>query len=220
MKLHATIQRLAKNTAGRDFVVGDIHGRVIQLNKQLDQAGFNPDCDRLICTGDLIDRGNESAQALDMLDMPWFYSVLGNHEYLMLSGLKYSNSRDRMTWLNNGGNWIATSPQDRWQHWFKQIEALPLGIEVEGKDGRRYGIVHADYPHAEWSEFEYLSPEMMQRCIWSRRHFESRAEHVVNGIDVLIHGHNVTDGNELVLGNRCYIESGAYMGRDFILKEI
>ncbi|WP_430462241.1 metallophosphoesterase [Thalassolituus sp. LLYu03] len=220
MKLRPTLQRLSKNTVGQDFVVGDIHGKVAQLKQQLADANFNPATDRLICTGDLIDRGEDSPAALALLDEPWFYSVLGNHEYLMLSGLKYGNSRDRLTWLNQGGNWIASAPRERWQHWFQLLEALPLGIELEGKDGRRYGIVHADYPHAEWAEFEYLTPDMMQRCIWSRSPFEQRAQHTVNGIDLLIHGHNVTGGEEVVLGNRCYIEPGAYSGNPFILKAV
>ena len=138
----------------------------------------------------------------------------------MVSGLKYNNSRDRMTWLNNGGNWIASAPRECWDHWFKVIEAMPMGIEFEGKDDRRYGVVHADYPHSDWAEFEYLTEDMLMRCIWSRSPFESRSPHVINGIDVVIHGHNVTGGDEIMLGNRCYIEPGAYMGRDFIIKEV
>ncbi|MDK2778322.1 MAG: metallophosphoesterase [Pseudomonadota bacterium] len=219
MNLHPVIMRLPTNNKGRDFVVGDIHGYVSRLQQQLQSLGFDPQQDRLICTGDLIDRGPESPAAIALLDEPWFYSVLGNHEYLMLSGLKYSNSRDRMLWLSQGGDWITSTSPDQWQHWFSRLEALPLAIEVTARDGRRYGIVHADYPQASWQEFEYLQPDMLQKCIWSRRSFDNRSTHTVAGIDYLIHGHSVCT-EELQLGNRIYIEPGAYLGRDFIIRQI
>ena len=79
--LRPELLRLPKNESGRDFVVGDIHGYVSRLMQQLDVVGFNPLTDRVICTGDLIDRGPESADALNLLDEDWFYSVMGNHEY-------------------------------------------------------------------------------------------------------------------------------------------
>ncbi|MBS52815.1 MAG: metallophosphoesterase [Oceanospirillaceae bacterium] len=222
--LRPELLRLPKNESGRDFVVGDIHGYVSRLMQQLDVVGFNPLTDRVICTGDLIDRGPESADALNLLDEDWFYSVMGNHEYLMLSALKGKNSRDKMTWLNQGGSWIASTSPELWAHWFELLEALPLAIEVQGHDDKTYGIVHADYPHAQWSEFAYLTPEQQQKCIWSRRHFESRSPHVVNGVDYLIHGHSVIGESDrdggLQLGNRIYIEPGVYLGQDFIIRGI
>jgi len=219
MNIKASLLKLDKNTLGRDFVIGDMHGHVSQLMSQLEGLNFNPLDDRVICVGDLIDRGPESEQALDLLDEPWFFAVLGNHEYLMLSGLKYGNSRDKMLWLQHGGDWITRADRSRWAHWFEQLEALPLAIEVVGHDGKRYGIIHADYPHAHWDELEYFTPELVQKSLWSRRHFEARANHVVKGIDYLIHGHSISDG-ELLLGNRFYIEPGAYLGNDFIIKQI
>ena len=219
MILRAEIMYLAQNTTGRDFIVGDIHGYVSKLMQQLEQVNFDPQTDRVICTGDLIDRGPESAQALNLLDEEWFYSVIGNHKYMMLSALKQQNSRDKMTWLKQGGEWIASTSPEQWPHWFSLMEAMPLAIEVKGKDDLRYGIIHADYPHAQWSEFEYLTPELRLKCIWSRRNFEYRSPHVVNGVDYLVHGHNVSE-EQLQLGNRIYIEPGVYQGKDFILLEI
>ena len=100
MKLSASKSVLATNTLGRDFVVGDIHGHASKLMEQLDQLRFDIDKDRLICVGDLVDRGPESAQALALLNEPWFFSVLGNHELLMVSGLKYQNSQHKMYGCN------------------------------------------------------------------------------------------------------------------------
>lgn len=39
----------------------------------------------LFCLGDLIDGGTENEDALALLNEPWFFSILGNHEHLMLS---------------------------------------------------------------------------------------------------------------------------------------
>ena len=219
MKLSASKSVLATNTLGRDFVVGDIHGHTSKLMEQLDQLSFDIDKDRLICVGDLVDRGPESAQALALLNEPWFFSVLGNHELLMVSGLKYQNSQHKMLWLQHGGEWIASSDPSQWPLWFDAIEKLPLAIEVSGKSGKRYGIVHADFPALNWGEFESLADKKLEQCIWGRSAFKERREHKVAGIDLIIHGHNVCE-QELQLGNRIYIEPGVYQGRDFIIKEL
>jgi serine/threonine protein phosphatase 1 len=219
MKLKANRQVLPVNNKGNDYVVGDIHGHAQKLLKQLDTIGFDATVDRLICVGDLIDRGPESIEALALLNEPWFFSVLGNHEYLMLSGMKYQNSKDRMTWLNHGGNWIMDTDASQWPQWFDLIEALPIAIEVESSEGVRYGIVHADYPAQSWSSFKRFTSDELYRCIWSRGNFRSRSPHSINGIDYLFHGHCVSEG-ELKLGNRIYIEPGVFLGNDFIIKRL
>ena len=98
MQLSNNILTLRKNTLGRDFVVGDIHGQVDKLKAQLAEINFDQAIDRLICTGDLIDRGPQSPEALALLDEPWFFSVLGNHEYLLYNVLKLGNSKYKISW--------------------------------------------------------------------------------------------------------------------------
>jgi serine/threonine protein phosphatase 1 len=219
MKLPNRLLKLSPNALGRDFAVGDIHGQTNKLLAQLNSINFNKDTDRLICTGDLIDRGSESPEALALLKEDWFYSVLGNHEYMMVCALKYKISQQKMLWLQNGGEWIANSNPALWPEWFKAIEDLPLAIEAEGKNGNKYGIIHADFPGEYWSELDQFSEPQLQSCIWSRSTFKSGSSHSISGIDYLIHGHNVSDG-EIQMGNRFYIEGGAYKGNNFILKEL
>lgn len=216
MKFNITKLVLPVNELGRDYVVGDIHGHVSKLEDQLAAINFDKSKDRLICVGDLIDRGPESAQALDLLDEDWFFSVMGNHEYLMLSGLKHQNSNDRLVWIQNGGEWITTAARDRWGHWFEKIESMPIGIEVVSSSGHKYGIVHADFPGRDWADFDNFSDDELQRCLWSRNNFRSEAKHTVRGIDTIFHGHSVSQG-KLELGNRTYIEPGVYQGADFII---
>lgn len=219
MKLVPTLLTLPTNERGRDFVVGDIHGNVSKLTQQLKDIGFDSETDRLICVGDLVDRGPESAEALELLKEPWFYSVLGNHEYLMIMSLRYHDSRLRLTWITNGGEWITDTPSTQWQEWLDKIENLPIGIQTTSRTGVDYGIVHADYPRSDWSEFARMTDEEVSRAIWGRDAFKKRSNHKVKGIDWLVHGHNISEG-ELILGNRSYIEPGAYLGNDFIIKEL
>jgi len=219
MNLNTNKVVLPVNEKGRDFVVGDIHGHVSKLKAQLKTLNFDQATDRLICVGDLVDRGPESAEALDLLQEPWFFSVIGNHEFLMLSGMKYQNSKDRLVWIQNGGDWIASAPKEHWDDWFTAIETLPVCIEVTTRTGKRYGIVHADFPARDWDAFDTFTQDDLQRCLWSRENFRSEAKHTVKGIDTIYHGHSVSEG-VLQLGNRTYIEPGVYMGADFIIEQL
>ncbi|WP_194726085.1 metallophosphoesterase [Noviherbaspirillum malthae] len=75
------IQSFTRNTRGRDLIVGDVHGCFSALQAHLDVLGFDPEVERLFCTGDLVDRGAESDLAKEWLsNKPWFYTVRGNHE--------------------------------------------------------------------------------------------------------------------------------------------
>ena len=54
------ILKLPENTQGRDFVVGDLHGRFDDLQEAMRLNQFDPGKDRIISCGDLIDRGSGS----------------------------------------------------------------------------------------------------------------------------------------------------------------
>jgi serine/threonine protein phosphatase 1 len=225
MKIPSSVLSLSKNSLGRDYVVGDIHGHTTRLLDQLDEMGFDRRVDRLICTGDLIDRGPESGRAIDLLSQDWFFSVLGNHEYFMLSGLKYGNSKHKMMWFRNGGDWIATSTPSDWPRWFDLLSALPVAIEVELASGGKAGIIHADFPGYDWKQIKDFDQHQLELCLWSRSQFHQRRKDSVSGIDAIYHGHTVngTANSELnssepvQLGNRFYIEPGAYLGAKFVI---
>lgn len=206
---------LPENKNGNDYIVGDIHGETEELFKHLMEINFDQNTDRLICCGDLIDRGPYSDKALDLLEEEWFFSVMGNHEYLMLSTLKYSDSTKRLTWLENGGNWISETNPDKWPKWISAIDNLPIAIEIKTGNGKIFGVTHADYPKSSWDDFEKLTENEVQSIIWSKRSYNDRNEKVIEGIDFLYHGHCLCPGG-LILGNRHYIENGAYLGNGFI----
>ena len=148
-----------RNQAGRDFVVGDIHGCFSKLDDKMRHIGFNPVHDRLFSVGDLVDRGPESARALAFLRLPWFHSVRGNHEQMAID---FANGNlDRATYAFNGGGWFIALPHGEQTSFVGAFSAMPFAIEVETDDGL-VGIVHADCPVPIWSELQ----------LW---HFRARA---------------------------------------------
>lgn len=51
------------------FVVGDLHGCYTLLMNELDKVSFDPARDLLISVGDLVDRGAENVECLDLITM-------------------------------------------------------------------------------------------------------------------------------------------------------
>lgn len=76
------VRRHDPNHAGRDFVVGDLHGCSPWLRILLDRVRFTPSRDRLFMVGDLIDRGPD-VNAMDWLDEPGVFVAMGNHEHAL-----------------------------------------------------------------------------------------------------------------------------------------
>lgn len=97
-------KHFANNTLGHDYVVGDVHGDYERLTDLLSVIKFDVTVDRLFSVGDLIDRGPASAKCLELLNEPWFFSVLGNHEEMLINAAKDS-VEDMELWEQNGGEW-------------------------------------------------------------------------------------------------------------------
>ena len=68
-------------------MLGDLHGHYPALLHLLNTVQFDPTVDRLFSVGELIDRGPDSLACLQLLQQPWFYAVLGNHEAICLEAV-------------------------------------------------------------------------------------------------------------------------------------
>ena len=87
-----------------DWVIGDIHGCLLELELLLEQI---PRKDKLVFLGDYIDRGPESAGVVDRLLKEKERSIFikGNHETMFLSYFK-SPANERIpdsAFIMNGG---------------------------------------------------------------------------------------------------------------------
>lgn len=211
----ALVQRFDRNTAGRDLIVGDIHGHFSRLQRALDRVGFDPERDRLFSVGDLVDRGPESELYADWLARPWFHAVCGNHEDM---AIRWPSGRmDRDIYLSNGGGWNAWRPSAEQRNTADEFSALPVVIEIETLRGK-VGIVHADVPFHSWQDFvECLEHErgpvkdVMHNAMWSRDRINHGNDNGVRGIRAVVVGH--TPINEVrVLGNVIHIDTGGWLG--------
>lgn len=206
------IQRFHRNRTGRDCVVGDIHGHFSKLQAQLDGIGFDPATDRLFSTGDLVDRGPESMQALDWIGRPWFHAVRGNHEDMAIRWPE--GSVDATVYLTNGGAWNINHPASVQLEIARALQVLPLAIEVDTASGP-VGIVHAECPFDDWAELsdamarQQLSPHARETLMWARTRIRRAIDTPIAGIRALIVGHTTIE-HYRVLGNVHCIDTGAW----------
>jgi serine/threonine protein phosphatase 1 len=152
------------NQAGRDFVVGDVHGCFTELRQLLEQVVFDGSRDRLFSVGDLVDRGPESRQVLEWLAKPWFYAVRGNHEQMALEfDLAQTDACER--YLNNGGGWFICLDEKDKQAYRTAFMRLPLAMEVVSEHGL-IGLLHADCPLDDWN---LLRQQLALPIPWGRK---------------------------------------------------
>ena len=202
------------------WVVGDLQGCYTNLMAQLGKVDFDPAQDLLISVGDLIDRGTENVECLDLITQPWFSAVRGNHEQMMLDGVEdYTLERH---WRANGGSWYFFLDDDAGRYvrnnLLQRVADLPLIIELVTGD-RKVIICHADYPHDEY-EFDKPVPEEM--VIWNRDRISDSHDGLakeITGADLFIFGH--TPAREPVkYANQMYIDTGAVFCGNLTLVQI
>ena len=204
------IKRFDRNTAGRDFVVGDIHGCFTRLQNTLDQLGFDPAVDRLFSVGDLVDRGPECEKVLDWLQKPWFHPIQGNHEDMAIRFAK-GNSMDRDNYWQNGGSWLICMPEHERHEYGEALNVLPYAMEIETALGT-VGLVHADCPFPSWQEFaQTLESDQWNRnhrnsTLWNRQRIEEGDQSGVEGIKMMVVGHTPVR-EPVMLGNVLYLDT-------------
>ncbi len=206
------VQRFERNTVGRDFAVGDIHGHFTLLQAALDAAGFDPAAgDRLFSVGDLVDRGPESIQAPEWIARPWFHAVQGNHDDMAIRWPNGHMPADN--YRANGGGWNIDQPADDQRRVSAALAGLPVAIEVETAAGL-VGIVHAGCPTADWGAFTSMlqSPSAGMRgraadaAQWDRSRFKDGDESIVEGVVAVVVGHTPTR-EVRILGNVWHIDT-------------
>lgn len=186
--MHQTVLRLPVNQNGRDFVVGDIHFKMTDLYKALKAVGFDRTVDRLIGVGDVIDRGPGVLDGLKLLGEPWFTTVAGNHEDMLIDAYrKDPNAR----YAAHGAGWWATIDDGSKEMIINKLASLPTVIEIESARGL-VGVVHADVPFGmQWSEFvaRIGNSQIKEVAQWSMQRVSKHNREGVPGIWRVCTGH-------------------------------
>lgn len=206
------IKKLKNNTVGKDYFVGDIHGCYEQLMEALVKIKFNPDVDRLISVGDLVDRGPDSVKCLNLLKEPWFHAVSGNHEDMMIKSFR--REWPTHNYIQNGGKWFFHLPYEEQEQLVLLADTkMPLVIEVETDIGI-IGVIHANAPD-DWQKYHQLNDDedffddaLVEDTIWGRRRIYGNQSGRVKGIDYVVVGHTPVE-DVTVLENIVYIDTGA-----------
>jgi serine/threonine protein phosphatase 1 len=241
------IKYLFKNSKGRDFVCGDLHGCFNLLEEKLAEINFDPQQDRLFSVGDIIDRGLDSEKALEYLNQSWFHCIRGNHEQMLLDwctedAAVYRSDAFRFH-IHNGGIWIAdflgvhiqqladdinedeliTERYPALNTWADAINKLPYAIEIKSNK-KKIGIVHAELPeNVKWQslEAELNKTNVLYSILFSRKYILSpkRRRYRIKGVDEIYCGHTIVDMPQK-RGNVNYIDTGAYSNHNLTLVEL
>ena len=208
---HNRLLILPENKAGRDFVVGDIHGAFDLLEKALRAVSFDPSKDRLIAVGDLVNRGAHSAECLHYLSQPWFYSIRGNHEEWFLT--LYKDGALQRDVRQTGMSWMLDTPTETLDAIRVSFEKLPVAIEIQTAQGN-IGFVHGDVPAGmDWETFKQKLHEdddaTAKMAVWSRNRIDTLDTSGIAGALRVFFGHTVVEGGPKELGNCFFIDTGA-----------
>jgi len=196
------------NHAGRDFVVGDLHGCVDALRFLLREVDFDPSRDRLFSVGDLVDRGSQSEQALALLDKPWFHAVLGNHEDALCAVAE--GRLKKQWWYGIGGLWGAQVPLERLRAYAQRLRALPL-VRVVGSGSERFNVLHAEFLGTDAGlDAGNFSDEVCQQMLWGRSLAMGTGDPMSQlGLSLTYCGH--TPMREVrQIGAQVFIDTGAF----------
>lgn len=195
------------------YVIGDLHGKFEDLISEMKRVRFNPEKDILICTGDIIDRGQNSLKCLSLLYEPWFHMVNGNHEYMAFDVFNADNDKSEQNfrerqWFGNGGDWYFDSTDK------DSSEAKKLILECKHNNpdvivfnyrNKKIVVAHAYYP----TPYERNKNIEINTLIWDRKYYDRLksgdvSDNKLGYADLGIYGHNHVPTLE-VYGNQAYV---------------
>lgn len=221
------IKYLPQNNIGKDFVIGDIHGRYDLVFKALEKVNFNIEKDRLFCVGDLIDRGVHSEYVLEFLSEPYVHAIRGNHEDMLLElyskGEAPSYELLALYGEKVGLSWWMAVDEYKREEILEKLRLLPMVMEIDTSRGK-VGLVHADVPlDMSWDEFKQEindnNEHVIAEAMWGRTRLSHELEEDVEGIGRVYVGHTVQEKIRK-LGNVVAIDTGAVFNEHLTMVSI
>ncbi|MBV1776574.1 metallophosphoesterase [Burkholderiaceae bacterium DAT-1] len=219
------------NAVGRDFIVGDLHGCRHELFELLGRVGFRPEAgDRLFATGDLIDRGPDSPGCLALLRQPWFFTVIGNHEQMILRALDEGDANMMAMSAANGGSWAVPWIMRKDPVLMRiaaELRTLPNVLVVGPGTRTRFNVVHATLLKTPAEDELFVDRELDEglkghdakaadRMMWSRTLAEEAGNAALRrasptwqqGLSLTYCGHNPVP-YPVILASHCHIDTGS-----------
>jgi len=240
------IKKFETNTEGRDFVVGDLHGHIDELNLLLNRVSFDKTKDRLFSVGDLADRGPKSLETMQLIYEPWFFAVRGNHEDMLCSSyglslykMPYDIGHSMHMHRTNGGHWATLAEHEFGLSFMKNLvqditDKLPL-VLVVGEGEHRFNVVHAEL---HGPEAGLLTNKMLddmaktgqsiytdwdkfdEKCMWARNLVKGHgAKNIGFDMAPTYSGHSIITNAPKRIHHQILIDSGCYEDRSLTLVE-
>jgi bis(5'-nucleosyl)-tetraphosphatase (symmetrical) len=148
----------------RTIVIGDIHGCLNEFKHLLAKVAYQQTQDRLICAGDLVDRGPYSAEVVSYIRERGIESVMGNHDEKHCRWAKHEARRKTDPQYKNPMKFDdkrkaehdQLSDEDR-----DFLAKLPYYLRFEHQ-GRPWLVTHAGIPSDK--PIHELDPRKLVRC--------------------------------------------------------
>ena len=202
-QIEAELQRTL-DEGGNVWAIGDVHGYADTLLALLDSLNLSSK-DRVVLLGDLVDRGPRSCEVIRIArENPQIFSVLGNHEEMMLNSFDVDNietmTAQQTNWFYVGGRATNQSYPDEFTNSQGDIDDFDLRMRV-GKDlawldSLPHHIVLDDFRlvHAGYSPWDGdLDLQSTDTLMWIRGEFH-------NSITPVDEKRTVVFGHSTVLG--------------------
>ena len=177
----------------RVWVIGDIHGYVETLKSLIENLNLGSK-DIVICLGDMVDRGPESAGVVKLfMEKENLYSLKGNHEEMLLMDWEKTNGLGN---YSHDGFWSSLSPLSREDmiEIMTFIRFLPTEIILD-----KFRLVHAGYcdmPYAESLEQQTDTERLWSRDIFTVNYPFDQERTVIVG-HTIIQNYGVIGDNEV-----------------------
>ena len=202
-QIEAELQRTL-DEGGNVWAIGDVHGYADTLLELLDSLKLSSR-DRVVLLGDLVDRGPRSCEVIQIArENPQIFSVLGNHEEMMLNSFDVDNietmTAQQTNWFYVGGRATNQSYIDEFTNSQGQIDDFDLrmriGKDLAWLDSLPHHIVLDDFRlvHAGYSPWDGdLNLQSTDTLMWIRGEFH-------NSITPVDEKRTVVFGHSTVLG--------------------
>ena len=123
------------------YVIGDVQGCYSELQALVKKIKFNPNKDKIIFAGDLVNRGHQSLEVMEfcMRHKGSIKAVLGNHDFYLLYLIEHQKKNKSLKKVLDSKN------IQKYHSWLKK---LPLLLEIKIKEAKEtFWISHAGIPY-------------------------------------------------------------------------